>query len=167
MTGTTLRRDRWTLRSRSTRLAGSAMLLAGSLLAAPLLADPAVPVERLNLICQEEPMRAVSFGEPGEVSYGEQPPRESEPVTLTLTKTAPGEDFQFDYATIDASAPDLSATDAIWIKGKQIEAQHGRFKINLNNLVMTLTETDPDGSARFRRFQCEKRLSAEGPSGND
>jgi len=27
---------------------------------------------------------------------------------------------------------------------------------------MTLTETDPDGSARFRRFECEQRIT-----GND
>jgi hypothetical protein len=110
---------------------------------------------RLALRCTEQPMRAVSFGKPGEVSYGEQPPKETEPVTLTVTKTASGEDFKFDYAAIEASAPYLAVDEAIWISGKQIEAQEGRFKINLDNLVMTLTETDPDGSARFRRFECQ------------
>lgn len=111
---------------------------------------------RIELVCIEQPIRAVSFGEPGEVNYGEQPPQESEPVSLTVTKTAPGEDFHFDYANIEATVPYLRVEEAIWIRGKQIEAQEGRFKINLDNLVMTLTETDPDGSARFRRFTCER-----------
>jgi hypothetical protein len=116
---------------------------------------------RLELVCREQPMRAVSFGEPGEVSYGEQPPQETEPVMLTVTKTAPGEDFHFDYASIEAGRPYLAVEEAIWISGKQIEAQEGRFKINLDNLVMTLTETDPDGSARFRRFQCEEEGASQ------
>lgn len=119
-------------------------------------ADQQAPT-RLELVCREQPMRAVSFGDPGQVSYGEQPPQEREPVTLTISKTEPGEDFHFDYASIEASRPYLAVDEAIWISGKQIEAQEGRFKLNLDNLVMTLTETDPDGSARFRRFACEEQ----------
>ncbi|MBK1619761.1 hypothetical protein CKO42_15185 [Lamprobacter modestohalophilus] len=118
--------------------------------------------ERLDLICVEQPMRAVSFGAPGELSYGEQEPKESDPVDVLVTKSRPGEDFTYDFAVIESSAAYLQNEEAIWMTGKQIEAQQGRFKINLSNLMMTLTETDPDGSARFRRFECEQRIT-----GND
>lgn len=118
--------------------------------------------ERLDLICVEQPMRAVSFGAPGELSYGEQAPKESDPVDVLVTKSRPGEDFTYDFAVIESSAAYLQNEEAIWMTGKQIEAQQGRFKINLSNLMMTLTETDPDGSARFRRFECEQRIT-----GND
>ncbi len=112
---------------------------------------------RLDLICIEQPMRAVAFGEPGELSYGEQAPKEPEPIDVLINKSRPGEDFNYDFAIIESSAGYLATDEAIWLTGKQIEAQQGRFKINLENLVMTLTETDPDGSARFRRFECERR----------
>ncbi len=112
---------------------------------------------RLDLICIEQPMRAVTFGQPGELSYGEQPPKESNPIDVLATKSRPGEDFNYDFAIIKSSAGYLETEDAIWLTGKQIEAQQGRFKINLETLMMTLTETDPDGSARFRRFECERR----------
>jgi cytochrome c556 len=136
---------------------------------APVVAPAAeeVSVDRIDLVCNELPMRAVSFGTSGEVSYGEQPPPESEPVRVNVTKTMPGEDVKFDYATIDSSAEDLAATDAIWISGKQVEAQQGRFKINLENLMITLTEPSPDGSARFRRFQCERSRSAAGDASSE
>lgn len=125
-----------------------------------LRADEGAQPERLHLICTEQPMRAVSFGEqPGALSYGEQPPKESGPIEVLVTKRGPGEDFSYDFAVIESSTPDLATEEAIWLPGKQIEAQRGRFKINLENLIMTLTETDPDGSARFRRFSCETRLS--------
>jgi hypothetical protein len=118
--------------------------------------------EQLDLICIEQPMRAVSFGAPGELSYGEQPPKASDPIEVLVSKSRPGEDFNYDFATIESSAEDLQTEEAIWMTGKQIEAQQGRFKINLSNLMMTLTETDPDGSARFRRFECEQRSVGNG-----
>jgi hypothetical protein len=149
-----------TNRRRSDRLARTIIAVVLPLGAASAAEEGDDGGGRLELVCTEQPMRAVSFGEPGEVDYGQQPPKEAEPVGLTVTKTAPGEDFKFDYATIEATVPDLAVDEAIWISGKQVEAQEGRFKINLDNLVMTLTETDPDGSARFRRFECE----AQGPS---
>ena len=116
-----------------------------------------VPMGRVQLVCTEGPMRVVSFGEAGQVNYGEQPPTETAPVTLTITKTGAGQDFNVDSAAIETDTHGLAAGDAVWIKGKQIEAQNGRFRINLENLMMTLTEVEPDGSARFRRFACEER----------
>jgi hypothetical protein len=137
-----------------------ALILVASL-AAPLGAlqgEEGAQPERLDLVCTEQPMRAVSFGDqPGELSYGEQPPMEPEPIEVSVAKSRPGEDFGYDFAVIESSAADLATDEAIWLAGKQIEAQQGRFKINLENLVMTLTETDPDGSARFRRFSCQSR----------
>lgn len=119
---------------------------------------------RLDLVCVEQPMRAVAFGAPGKLSYGEQAPKESDPIDVLVTKNRPGEDFNYDFASIESSAGDLETAEAIWLTGKQIEAQQGRFKINLENLVMTLTETDPDGSARFRRFDCKERAAVESTS---
>lgn len=142
----------------------AALLLALFASSAPVQASEGFEAEQLDLICVEQPMRAVSFGEPGELSYGEQAPKESDPIDVRVTKSRPGEDFNYDFAIIESSAGDLATEEAIWLTGKQIEAQRGRFKINLSNLVMTLTETDPDGSARFRRFECEERVPEEAAS---
>ncbi|MFW6258892.1 MAG: hypothetical protein ACOC26_05310 [Halochromatium sp.] len=134
-------------------------LLAAS---APLRADEEEdPPEQLDLICVEQPMRVVAFGEPGELSYDEQAPRTVDPIEVRISKSRPGEDFNYDFAIIESSADDLETEEAIWLADKQIEAQQGRFKLNLSNLVMTLTETDADGGARFRRFECEPRAADE------
>ncbi len=137
------------------------VLLALLAFSAVLQASDGFESERLDLVCVEQPMRAVSFGAPGELSYGEQPPKESDPVDVLVTKSRPGEDFNYDFARIESSAEDLETEEAIWLTGKQIEAQQGRFKINLENLMMTLTENEADGSARFRRFECRKRVIDE------
>ncbi len=145
---------------------GVLMPLALALLApgAALQAGEGFEPEQLDLRCVEQPMRAVAFGEPGELSYGEQAPKESDPIDLLVTKSRPGEDFNIDFALIESSAGYLETEEAVWLADKQIEAQQGRFKLNLSNLTMTLTETDPDGSARFRRFECEQRSGAEAAS---
>jgi len=143
------------------------LLLALLLPGATLHAGEGFRAQRLDLVCIEQPMRAVAFGAPGELSYGEQAPKESDPIDVLVTKTGPGEDFNFDFAVVESSAGYLVTKDAIWLTGKQIEAQQGRFKINLSSLVMTLTETDPDGSARFRRFECEERSADQAASKND
>ncbi|MFP4075998.1 MAG: hypothetical protein ACLFTD_05855 [Halochromatium sp.] len=136
-------------------------LLALLVASAPLRADEEGPPEQLDLICVEQPMRVVAFGEPGELSYDEQAPRTVDPIEVRISKSRPGEDFNYDFAIIESSADDLETEEAIWLADKQIEAQQGRFKLNLSNLVMTLTETDADGGARFRRFECEPRAADE------
>ncbi|MEA3640721.1 MAG: hypothetical protein VBE63_12360 [Lamprobacter sp.] len=128
---------------------------------ATLQASEGFESERLDLICIEQPMRVVAFGAPGELSYDEQAPKESDPIDVLVTKSRPGEDFNYDFASIQSSADDLETEEAIWLTGKQVEAQQGRFKINFENLMMTLTEIDPDGSARFRRFDCKERDSEQ------
>ncbi|WP_201244552.1 hypothetical protein [Halochromatium salexigens] len=130
-------------------------------------ADEDFELEQLELVCIEQPMRAVSFGEPGELSYGEQAPKEADPIEVRVTKSRPGEDFNYDFAIIESSTDDLETDEAIWLGDKQVEAQQGRFKLNLSNLVMTLTETDPDGSAHFRRFECENRSGEEAAAESD
>jgi hypothetical protein len=136
-------------------------LLALLAFSATLQASEGFQPERLDLICVEQPMRAVAFGAPGELSYGEQAPKETDPVDVLVTKSRPGEDFNYDFAIIESGAGYLESKEAIWLTGKQVEAQQGRFKINLENLIMTLTETDPDGGARFRRFECRERAAEE------
>jgi hypothetical protein len=116
--------------------------------------------ERLELVCSEQPMRAVSFAPDGEVSYGERPAKESGPVSLSVKWLGPGEEINFDVATIESKTAGIAAEHALWIRGKQVEAHQGRLRINLENLVMTLTEDEGDGNARFRRFACEERASA-------
>ena len=113
--------------------------------------------ERLELICSEAPVRRVSYGEPGEVSYTEAAPLTAEPFPVTVIRIGPSADFRYDLATVESALPELESDEAIWIGSRQIEAQRGRFRINLDSLVMTLTEHGEGASARFRRFDCERR----------
>jgi hypothetical protein len=106
--------------------------------------------ERLELICTEAPVRRVSFGQPGEVNYTETAPQTTQPFPVTVTRTGPGADSRYDLATVESGLPALDSDEAIWIGSQQIEAQRGRFRINLDNLVMTLTEHGEGASGAAR-----------------
>ncbi|MCF7991701.1 MAG: hypothetical protein K9M02_14755 [Thiohalocapsa sp.] len=118
---------------------------------------PAELLDRIDLVCIEQPANRVVFGDDGSVDYREIPPAETEPVTLSVTRADPGGDYPIDAARIDSTVPYLAVENATWTAGHQVDARQGQLRINLETDVLTLTETDHAGQAAFRRFECERQ----------
>ncbi|WPL17814.1 hypothetical protein Thiowin_02856 [Thiorhodovibrio winogradskyi] len=110
---------------------------------------------RLTLVCVEQPARQVTFDGEGQVKYTEIAPEHQDPVTLTLIKIAPGEDYEIEPARIESSADWLNRTRALWSRGNQVAADNGRLRIDLVKNRLFITEAKTDGNADFRRFDCE------------
>ena len=130
-----------------------AMLLSAS------VAHASEPMDRLDLICTEQPMQHVNFGEGGRVDYREEPPREKSPVQLAIIRTgdeadaaAAGGSF---VARIESDVDSLRTERASWAPGRSIQAPEGRLRLNLENYMMTLSETGANSETWFRRFKCE------------
>jgi hypothetical protein len=146
----------------TTKHTAAALVLLGLMPAAATAQAPETPVDlpdRIGLTCTEQPAKRVAFGDDGTVDYREVPPAETAPVTVTITRLDAGAGYAVDAARIDSSAPYLAVEKATWTAGHQVDANQGQLRINLDNNIVTLTETGADGQAAFRRFECE-RLSA-------
>lgn len=132
--------------------------LFGLLLSAGV-AHASEAVDRIDLICTEQPMQHVIFGDGGQVDYREEPPRETAPVQFAVIKTggepdasAAGGSF---VARIESDADYLRTERASWSPGRSIQAPEGRLRLNLENNVLTLSETGVNSETWFRRFECE------------
>lgn len=104
-------------------------------------------------------MQHVIFGDGGRVDYREEPPRETAPVQLAVIKTggepdasAAGGSF---VARIESDVDYLRTERASWSPGRSIQAPEGRLRLNLENNVLTLSETGDNSETWFRRFDCE------------
>lgn len=117
------------------------------------------PPERIELTCTEQPLRHVVFGDAGAVSYEELPPREEEPVPVSVIRTGDddAEPQAVNTARFESPKAYLTSRQAIWTAGQQVDADAGRLRLDLRNYVLTLAETQTPGEATFRRFQCETR----------
>lgn len=118
---------------------------------------------RLELRCIEQPMRHLVFGEAG-VSYQEEPARTSESVRVAVTQIAPAPEAGIEPARIESDLPELVDDRAIWIEGQQIDSRGGQLRVNLQNLVITLSETGANSETWFRRFECEQLTANDGGS---
>jgi hypothetical protein len=134
------------------RIAAAAILLV----VLPGLAAAADrPPDRIELLCTEQPFNHVVFGDDGQITYEQQPPKEQDPVSVALIRDK-GTKGQAVYgARIESPTPYLQADQATWTPGHQVDAQQGRLRIDLNTKVLTVSETQTPGQASFRRFQCK------------
>jgi hypothetical protein len=113
------------------------------------------PQDRIELLCTEQPFNHVVFGDNGQITYEQLPPKEREPVSLVLIRDK-GTKGQTVYgARIESPIPYLQADQATWTQGHQVDAQQGRLRVDLSTNVLTVSETQTPGRASFRRFQCQ------------
>lgn len=126
--------------------------------------EDAPPPSRIALGCVEEPARQVVFDGKGQVNYTEVAAPSSEPITLAIIKTGiktgtdsrPKEAYAIEPARIESKASWLARARAVWSSENRIDADNGRLRIDLSDNRLYLTEANSDGSALFRRFQCER-----------
>jgi hypothetical protein len=116
-------------------------------------------VDRIDLTCTEQPMQHVIFGDGGQVDYREEPPREMAPIQFVVIKTSGEVDSSAVggsvVARIESDADYLRTERASWTPGSSIQAPEGRLRLNLENNVLTLSETGDNSETWFRRFKCE------------
>jgi hypothetical protein len=116
-------------------------------------------VDRIDLLCTEQPIQHVIFGDGGQVDYREEPPRETAPVQLAVIKTGGEPDASAAggsvVARIESDADYLRTEQASWAPGRSVQAPEGRLHLNLENNVLTLSETGANSETWFRRFKCE------------
>ncbi len=127
------------------------------------LAHASDPVDRIDLTCVEQPMRHVVFGDGGRVDYREEPPRETAPIRLAVIKAGEGDDSSATggvAARIESDLDYLRTERATWLPDRSIEAPRGRLRINLENNVVTLSETGANSETWFRRFDCQSIVVA-------
>jgi hypothetical protein len=132
------------------------IVLALLLVTAPAAAEDDAARDRIDLVCTEQPVRHVAFGDAGQVTYEELPPKEQEPVHISVIRSDTGKRYVIDEARIESDRPYLNVDRAAWTHGEQIDAEQGRIRLNLKNYVLTVVETGTDGQANFRRFQCKE-----------
>jgi hypothetical protein len=119
----------------------------------------AEPVDRIDLICTEQPMRHVIFGEAGQVDYREEPPRETAPVRLSVIKADPTGMAETELARIESDTPDLTASHALWFDRRHVDARDGKFRLDLQTNVLSIAETGANAETLFRRFTCAPDVS--------
>ena len=119
------------------------------------LGPPEQGPTRIELRCAEQPMRHVVFGGENGVTYQEEPARTSEPVRVVVVQVAPDPEAGIEPAHIESDLPELVDDRAIWIEGQQVDSRGGQLRINLRNLVLTLSETGANSETWFRRFACD------------
>lgn len=116
-------------------------------------------VDRIDLTCSEQPMQHVIFGDGGQVDYREEPPRETAPIQFVVIKTGGEAEASAVggsvVARIESDADYLRTERASWAPGRSIQAPEGRLRLNLENNVLTLSETGANSETWFRRFKCE------------
>lgn len=113
--------------------------------------------------CIEQPSQQVIFDGKGQVNYTEIPPQETQPITLTVSKTAPGENYEIEPARIESSAPWLAREQAVWSHANQIDADNGSLRLDLVENRLYVTQVEADGNAQFRRFHCERMTEESAP----
>jgi len=119
----------------------------------------AEPLGRIGLVCTEQPMKHVVFGDAGQVDYREEPPLETAPVRLSVIKADPTGTAATELARIESETPDLTASHALWFDGRQVEARDGRLQLDLQTNVLTIAETGANAETLFRRFTCSPDVS--------
>jgi hypothetical protein len=144
----------------SNRAPHALVMLTALALLSPAAAAEDEPKDRIELVCTEQPVRHVAFGDAGQVTYEELPPREPEPVRITVIRSDTSQRYVIDAARIESETPYLAVEQATWTHGQQVDADAGRLRLNLKTNVLSVAETGTAGQAAFRRFQCREPARA-------